>query len=451
MFSLCILVAALAWATQTAAQVPIHPLAFAADEPESSMKTARTGELPHPRPEDRQQTTERNLWGATEPISGMFTVQGTKLISPQGEPIKLSGWRVCARVWEHERHVSLADFKKWDSQRLLGNAQAVEIWWTYGTPDHPGERYPYLAGAYQKQNLPTLLNTLRAIAQSGSWIIPSIRVSYDGIVAENNTRTGTNTWQGWAHHRKLIYNEPVIVEKGPHAGTYGNHRDRFFAWLDWLIPTLLADEEIASRIAYWEMWHFFGHRHGGQISAADHDHYLDDFVPRQIELFRRHDSDRLLGISIHTSITRLLDRIEAGTWTPWNDKNWIFVYGGYGVHDMFFRDVGLKKTWPEQSTKPLWLPATREFNVEKLIRLTGHAVHCQEGPGIREWYRTTPIPEPQRTWLVGLFNLYNAKTNGFGFHDWPPTQARRADQPAALDETDFFNLTREALKGNTVR
>jgi hypothetical protein len=393
---------------------------------------------------------------------GTFTVRGSQLLSPEGKPIKLSGWRIPAGAWKNERGVSLADFQYWSDQGLLGNAQGVEIWWSSGDDSSPSERFPHEVGAYQSDSLPKLLNVLRSIARSGSWIIPSFRLSYDGEVASNSTRTGTSAPGGWAHHRKIIYNDPVVVEEGPHAGTYGNHRDRFFAWLDWIIPQILADKEIADRIAYWEMWHFFGHRHKSEeLTIADYDHYLDDFTPRLLAKFREHDPNRLLGVGARsaTAMKRLLDRVEDNRWKPWTDKNWILVTGGYGHNSVLMRpdNFGKRTKWPDDSVSPEWLPDSGEFVLEKFIRLTGLPLHSQEGPGLRDRWRETPIPEPQRTWLVGVYNLYNERTNGFGIHAWPPSWSKRRnrderfDPTPGFDETEFFNLTREALKGNPVR
>jgi len=392
----------------------------------------------------------------------VFTVSGTKIISPEGNPINLCGWRIDFNSWSKLEEVTLADFQKWGAQGLLGNAQALEIWWSRenGTSAKasPSEGLPHKIGDFNQAGIANLLTVMRNIARSGSYIIPSIRVSYDQVAALENTKKGINTWQGWADHRKVIYNSPVVVEEGANAGTYGNHRDRFFAWLDWIIPQILADEEIASHIAYWEMWHYYGHKHNS--SAADRDKYLDEFIPLLIAKYRQHDPDRLLGVGVtlDATVNQLNARLEAVTWTPYEDKNWVYVDGGYGVLGIIMRpDVNVKNTtWPIHSNNPTYLPASQEFNIEKLIRLSGRAMHSQEGPGLRECFRETPIPALQRTWLIGLYNLFNAKTNGYGFHAWPPSWADQDnsdplfDPTERFDETDFFNLTREALRGNQV-
>jgi hypothetical protein len=376
----------------------------------------------------------------------LFTTNGSQIISHEGEPIKLSGFRIAVSEWGRNRFVSLDDFNYWKSQGLLGNAQAVEIWFSRGLPAiNPSEPYPHRPGVYLEEAMPLLLNAMRNIARSGSYIIPSIRVGYDGAKAIEYTKNGTNGWEGWAVHSRVINNDPVVVETGANAGTYGNHRDRFFAWLDYLIPAILADKEIADKIAYWETWHFAGHKQSINTSK-----YLDDFIPILLAKYREHIPEGLLGVSAHTSMGNIITRLNNGTWKPYNDPNWILVLGGYGTHSMFFSDRFLSLVWPKDSGKPTWLG--EEFDVEKYVRMTGRAMHSQEGPGAIELYRTTPMRESQRTWMMGLFNLYNRTTNGFAFHDWPPTYVGRNNivYPADFDETELFQFMREALAGNQI-
>jgi hypothetical protein len=400
------------------------------------------------------------LLSAQKSTPAVLTTQGTKIISAEGNPINLCGWRIDFNSWSLLDEVKQADFEHWDSQGLLGNAQAVEIWYSrlnvIGSKHSPSEYMPHLPGVYHEAGIANLLAVMRNIARSGSYIIPSIRVSYDQVYSLDYTKKGTNYWHGWANHRKVIYNSPVVVEEGPNAGTYGNHRDRFFAWLDWILPQILADEEIASKIAYWEMWHYYGHRHNS--SAADKDHYLDDFIPKLMAKYRQHDPHRLLGVGITLdgTVAHLISRYEAGNYTPYDDPNWMYVCGGYGRLAVIMRPDNYNPsltTWPIHSNNPTWLTASSEFNIEKLLRLTGKTMHSQEGPGLRECWRETPIPQTQRTWLSGLYNLYNLRTNGYGFHAWPPSWANQSnseplfDPTPEFDETDFFNLTRDALKG----
>jgi hypothetical protein len=376
----------------------------------------------------------------------VFTTNGSQIISPEGEPIKLTGFRIAVSEWGRNKEVSLEDFNKWKDLGLMGNAQGVEIWFSRGLPAlNPSEPYPHRPGYYLEEAMPLLLNAMRNIARSGSYIIPSIRVGYDGAKAIEYTKNGTNGWEGWALHNRVLNNDPVVVETGPNAGTYGNHRDRFFAWLDYLIPAILADKEIADKIAYWETWHFAGHKQSINTSK-----YLDEFMPLLLAKYREHIPEGLLGVSAHTSMGTIITRLNQGTWQPYNDPNWILVLGGYGTHSMFFSDRFLSLVWPKDSGKPTWVGT--EFDVEKYVRMTGRAMHSQEGPGSREYYRTTPIRESQRTWMIGLFNLYNRTTNGFGFHDWPPTYVGRNNivYPDNFDETELFQFMREALAGNQI-
>ena len=389
--------------------------------------------------------------GPTPTTQGVFTTKGTQLISPDGKPIGLTGYRLGPRSWEiGSKQTSEADFKKWAKLGLLGNGQAVEIWWSSGRPTSPGEPSPHGVGVYQQQALPGLLALLRAIARSGSWIIPSIRVSYNGSTATSSTASGTSHDYGWAHHQKLVDNAPVVVTKGPQAGTHGKHRDRFFAWLDWLMPKILADKEVAARIAYWETWHFCGHQ--TPVGQDTWHKYLTDFVPKLIAKYRQHDPDRLLGVSVRAgpALMRLVQNLQGGSKIPWTDHNWFLVTGGYGIYGLLMGKTayGGNPAWPKDSVDPPW--GGNEFVFETYIRLTGRAVHSQEGPGLLQWSRTTPLDPLQRTWMVGLFNLYNQKANGFAIHDWPPSYAHYKT-PANFDETALHALWRQALQGKVVK
>ncbi len=393
---------------------------------------------------------------------GQLSARGGAILDPDGRPIHLTGWRVDARSSGRRGPIPLAEIQRYKADGLLGNAQGVEIWWSRDGEHSPSEGSPYRPGVYSKEGVKNLLDTMRNFARAGSWVIPSIRVSYDQEAALENTRTGVNSWQGWADHRKVIWNLPVVVAEGPNAGTYGDHRDRFFKWLDWLIPQILADKEIADHIAYWEMWHYYGHKHNS--SPADREQYLDDFMPRLIAQYRKHDPDRLLGVgfNLNSTVDDVNARLEAKTWKPYPDDKLIYVVGGYGVLANIMRpDRETKRTkrteWPVDSVNPMWLSDSREFNIEKLRRLAPEiTLHSQEGPGLREVFRETPIPALQRTWFIGLLNLYNGTTNGFGIHAWPPSWANETNQDVRLnktarfDETDFFSIMRPALLGKQV-
>jgi hypothetical protein len=396
---------------------------------------------------------------STTDAPGLLTARNGAILDPAGKPIHLTGWRVDVASSGRRGPIPLAEIERYKEDGLLGNAQGVEIWWSKDGDFSPSESSPHRPGVYNKEAVRNLLDTMRNFARAGSWVIPSIRVSYEQEAALENTRTGVNSWQGWADHRKVIWNLPVVVAEGPNAGTYGNHRDRFFKWLDWLIPQILADEEIADHIAYWEMWHYYGHKHNS--SPADREQYLDDFIPRLIAQYRKHDPDRLLavGLNLNATVDDVNARLKARTWEPYEDDNLIYVVGGYGVLGNLMRaDGGNRRTdWPVDSVNPMWLSDSREFNIEKLRRLTPDiTLHSQEGPGLREVFRETPIPTLQRTWYVGLLNLYNATTNGFGIHAWPPSWANEKngdpswDKTARFDETDFFSIMRPALLGEQV-
>ena len=391
--------------------------------------------------------------------AGVCTAAHGKILAPNGSPIKLCGYRIQSGDYSNaKRRLSLSEIQAYGASNLLGTGQAVEIWYSDERGD-PGEASPIQPGIYNEEALEPLLSFMRDLAKAGQWIIPSIRVSYDQVAARDYTARGIkpNVQKGWADHAAVIRNDPVVVTTGPNKGTYGKHRDRFFAWLDWLLPKILADKEVASRIAYWETWHYCGHRHS--IPADVQDRYVDEFVPLLLAKYRKHDPHRLLGASLVANdyVNEAVSRVQAGHSLSWeSDPNWLAVIGGYGRLGIIMRPdnfVPNFTNWPEDSNNPEWLPASNEFNIQKLVRLRPDiTLHSQEGPGLRETFRTTPIPPLQREWLRGLLDLYNGTTNGFGFHSWPPSwenlDSYRFGKPTNFNEQDFFQLMRRALRGD---
>ncbi len=400
--------------------------------------------------------------GSPLPRSKVFRPSGDgRILGPDGRPIMLCGYRVQAGDYSSpRRRMPLAEMRAWAEDGLLGNAQGVEIWWSNAISS-PGEGSPHRPGEYNEAALEPLLDFMRDLARAGTYIIPSIRVSYDQGVARERTAQGID--DNWADHVAVINNDPVRVTSGPHRGTYGNHRDRFFAWVDWLVPRILADEEIADAIAYWEIWHYPGHRHPSW-PAGTSERLLDDLVPALMRVYRRHDPDRLLGVplTLNSNVNLMNARLSSGRRDPYawaDDPNWIMVVGGYGRLDVIMRpdnfDPARGATWPTDSRNPEWLgtAATGEFNTTRLRRLCAPcSLHSQEGPGLRETFRLTPIPALQRTWLRGVLNHFNETTNGFGFHAWPPSWEDlpfyRFGRPDDFDETQFFSYMRTALAGD---
>jgi hypothetical protein len=186
---------------------------------------------------------------------------------------------------------------------------------------------------------------------------------------------------------------------------------------------------------------------------------VDEFVPLLLAKYRKHDPHRLLGASLVANdyVNEAVSRVQAGHSLSWeSDPNWLAVIGGYGRLGIIMRPdnfVPNFTNWPEDSNNPEWLPASNEFNIQKLVRLRPDiTLHSQEGPGLRETFRTTPIPPLQREWLRGLLDLYNGTTNGFGFHSWPPSwenlDSYRFGKPTNFNEQDFFQLMRRALRGD---
>jgi hypothetical protein len=259
-------------------------------------------------------------------------------------------------------------------------------------------------------------------------------VSYSQEVAVEATAAGTAP-SGWADAAAVILNEPVQTRHNGQAVTRGKHRDRFFAWLDWIVPALLSDPVVASRIAYWEMWHFAGHKCTVRFGAAIQEEYLGTFNEDLVARFRQHDPDRLLGVSIRMNafMQRIIGKLEADPgWQPaWaSDPNWILVTGGYGDNSVTMRPdysgyVDDADFHSDDANSPRWLGAAKGHDVEYLRTLWPDVtMHSQEGPGLRDCYRCSPIPPTQKWWNLHLMNLYRDHTNGFGTHAWPPYWGR---------------------------
>jgi VCBS repeat-containing protein len=342
-------------------------------------------------------TVTMTVDGVTDP----FRTRGRQLIGPDGKPIALKGYRV--GIGEvSSGFASEAKFKERAANGVGGNAQAFEIWWSNNTG--PSEPQPGKVGVYNKDQLGMYLEAMRGAVRAGMYVIPSIRVSFDKSAAEDYLKNDKTGWEGWAPHDYVLYNR---------ADSYGGRgRDRFFAWLDWLIPAILADKEIADKIAYWEMWHFPGHRQ--PFNDSDWDQYIDDFVPRLIAKFRKHEPERLLGISFRhpNSMSRLLAR-----GVTFNDPNLLYVIGGYCHHDTLMRD-GPDRTFPAQCWDGKY--TNGEFEFVTYARQKNVAIHSQEGPGLYPTNRTDPISATKRDMLVGLLRLYNAEANGWAFHGFAP-------------------------------
>lgn len=88
----------------------------------------------------------------------------------------------------------------------------------------------------------------------------------------------------------------------------------------------------------------------------------------------------------------------------------------------------------------------------------GVTLHSQEGPGLINWWRRTPIQQTQRQWVAGMLNLYNDVSNGFGWHAWPPSWTDKNEgmgnytkPPGGVyDETDTLDILETALRGDHV-
>jgi hypothetical protein len=180
-------------------------------------------------------------------------------------------------------------------------------------------------------------------------------------------------------------------------------------------------------------------------------------VPALIAQYRRHIPSAMLGMTLNpqTTIGRLITRLRAGAWTPYPDPNLVYVTGGYGRLPIIMRPEFKipKTTWPVHSDDPAYLLDDGKFNVQLLRELAPTiTMHSQEGPGLRQVFRTTPIPALQREWFIGLMDLYNDTCNGWGIHAWPPSwaDARVNDpswaKPSNFDETDFYQVVSERMK-----
>jgi hypothetical protein len=374
----------------------------------------------------------------------VWTGDNGVLKNPAGVPEKLFGYRLMVNgygnrpsnpasvsVWR--RAPTVAELAEYQSDGILGNMIAPEIWFSHQDDGNPGEPSPLRPGVYNEDAMDNLLATLRDFAQKGVWIVPSFRVSYDQEKAIAATAAGTAP-SGWADHNAVILNEPVVTKDAGQTVTRGRHRDRFFAWLDWIVPKLMSDPVVSEKIAYWEMWHFAGHRckvFGANVQET----YLGDFQKDLVALFRKHDPNRLLGVSIRMNsfMQRIIAKREADpSWQPvWsNDPNWILITGGYGDNGVTMRPD--YNGWVEgmdfhssDSSSPKWLGASKGHDVKYLRTIWPEVtMHSQEGPGLRDCYRCSPIPKTQKWWNLHLMNLYRDYSNGFGTHAWPPYWGR---------------------------
>ena len=231
---------------------------------------------------------------------------------------------------------------------------------------------------------------------------------------------------------------------------YGNYRDRFFAWLNWIVPKLMDDPEIGGAVALIEMWHLPFHKPDVEFTDANIDLYLDKtpgsgFASLLLAQWRALVPNHLLGFSFRSS--KILTRAIATGWTPLSDANICYVTGGYGNHDVIQAyPPRTGKSWPLDSSQPRWNAADGEFEIVTFGAAHNVAWVSCEGPGLHESLRVVPLGADQEAFLTGLFNLYNQHTNGFGFHALDVSQDPQAGMAAG---TEFGDLLRAAMLGTT--
>ena len=278
--------------------------------------------------------------------------------------------------------------------------------------------------------------------------MPSYRVSW-GVpadIADNltNDGAGTDPWKGWADHASLATNATVTTG----GSDYGNYRDRFLNWLDWIIPQIIADPEINAALAYHEMYHYPFHN-DGSAPNSDFDAYLstatDGFATKLLAKFREHEPTKLLGFSIRQA--KMLTRAKDSNWTPITDSanNLLFITGGYGVHGVLMIDPPLTgKVWPDDCTQPKYNTTDGEFEFITYGAAKNICFKSEEGPGLYVDLRTAPIGSDQVTFLNNLFDLYNQHANGWAFHalEYPGPQTEMAKTDAL---SGYF---RKALLGS---
>jgi hypothetical protein len=372
---------------------------------------------------------------------GYWHTVGRKLYGPDGKQGRLVGFRHAINGGQ-TAFATRADFEAYrDTDGVNFNMIAPEIWWStnYGAC----ELNPTQPGVYNTQGMLELKAYLIQIARAGFWIVPSLRVSFDqdyaaaNLALDNDNSNGL-AYNGWADHAKTMTNDPVVVD----GVTYGNYRDRFFAWCRWVIQELLSEPEIAAAIAYWEMWHFPGHRHTDVQTDEMIDFYTSTFVPMQIALFREYEPDRLLGVSYRHrkySTRAYAQGVNHST----DDANIIHVIGGYSSTPLLMDDPGQSSVaWPPAGTdghtsdSPRWIgPGADDFNFVLWSADQNIAMHSQEGPGLDPSKQVEPLNADVKTYLEGLGDLNNRYANGMGWHWWD-------DRPTLAAGTELGDILR---------
>ncbi len=379
--------------------------------------------------------------GAAQSATGYWRTSGRTLYGPDGRPTALRGWRIGGK--QADGPLTEGFFRNLVNQGVSGNHVAFEIWWSsrWG----PSEPTPSRSGTYRTEKVANLLTSMRNAVRAGLWVVPSFRVSWDQAYAADNLANdglGAKPWSGWADHIMLIHNDTVTTG----GSDYGKYRDRFFVWLDWLIPQIQADREINSAIAFWEMWHLPFHRHTTETDS-DRDDYLDTtpgtgFAKLLLDKFREHETEKLLAFSFRAA--SILTRAKDHDWTPLGDSNIAYITGGYGWHDLLIKDPpDTGKTWPVDSTQPKWNATDGEFEFITFGAAKNIAFISQEGPGLHPNLRRKPIGADQKAFLNGLFDLYNEHANGWAFHGLKSD----TPQPELESSDEFGGYFRQALNG----
>lgn len=385
---------------------------------------------------------------------GYWSTYGRELIDPHGIPRKLIGLRV-----DTGETTDVNTLAKWtvdnfraytNSYGLNYNTFAPEIWWSSGGSDRGmGEPIPSQEGVYDRTTWPQLRRSMRSAAQAGWWLVPSFRVSYDQDQAALNLQYDMDTSQasvvarqGWADHINTFVNTTVVTSGG---GTHGRFRDRFLNWVGDTIDLIRSDPVIDNAIAYWELFHFPGHRH--TVVTSDWNAYLDDLVPEMIRVAREHDPVKLLGISLRQgSDTQgsLHTLVRSLQWTATDSlaNNIVYVVGGYGSHDVTQgEDPVPNHIWPDNSSQPPYrAPGPGDlfnFDVLDWAHEQNVALNGQEGPGLVVEKLTNPLSATVYNMIEGILrDFYLPYCNGFAAHAWPLNR----DETDAASGTDFWTL-----------
>jgi hypothetical protein len=121
-------------------------------------------------------STVGTVLGRDIPFRG-WTARDGELLSPNGAPAKLCGYRIQIGDAVRDSRYTLKQMQALATDGLLGSCSAVEIWFGNDNDLSPGEKSVLTPDEYNEPMLAPLVEFMRDLIKAGSYVIPSFRLN----------------------------------------------------------------------------------------------------------------------------------------------------------------------------------------------------------------------------------------------------------------------------------